>query len=125
MIGYTTVGTNDFEKATAFYEELFSLLGGKRVQDGERFKAWSRAPGSPAFGLVKPYDEKPATVGNGVMYALFAPDRETVDKVYAKALELGGTSEGEPGPRGETFYAAFFRDLDGNKLNCFNMASAG
>ncbi|WCL55747.1 VOC family protein [Gimibacter soli] len=128
MIGYTTVGTNDIDKAAAFYDELLSLLGAKRSWDMDSFKAWGNSASGPGFGIAKPFDGNKATVGNGVMIALFAPDRATVDKVYAKAIELGGTCEGKPGIRGgdtSTFYAGYFRDLDGNKLNCFNMASAG
>ena len=66
-------------------------------------------------------DGKPATVGNGMMVALAASSKEQVDAIYKKALELGGTDEGKPGPRGGNFYAAYFRDLDGNKLNAFFM----
>jgi len=124
MIGYTTVGTNDIEKATAFYDALFAVLGAKRSWDSDTFKGWGNNPAAPLFAIAKPFDGSPATVGNGVMIGLIAPDRETVDKVYAKAIELGGTCEGAPGPRGgggSTFYAGYFRDLDGNKLNCFNM----
>ena len=76
---------------------------------------------SPAVSIAKPYDGKPATVGNGVMVALAMDSPEKVDAVYAKALELGGTDEGAPGPRSEQFYAGYFRDLDGNKLNAFCM----
>jgi predicted lactoylglutathione lyase len=58
-------------------------------------------------------------VGNGVMVAIAVNRKELVDRVYAKALELGGTDEGPAGPRGEGFCAGYFRDLDGNKLNVF------
>ena len=73
----------------------------------------------PALGITTPYDEKRATVGNGVMVALVVDAREKVDRVHRKALELGGRDEGAAGPRGEGFYAGYFRDLDGNKLNVF------
>lgn len=125
MLGYMSVGTNDFDKAAAFYDELFALLGGKRVFDDEAFVAWGNRPDGAAFSIAKPFDGNPATVGNGVMAAIAAPDKETVDKIYNKAIELGGTDEGAPGPRGAAgaggFYAGYFRDLDGNKLNCFFM----
>jgi predicted lactoylglutathione lyase len=71
------------------------------------------------MSVIKPYDGKPATVGNGVMIALQASSKEQVDAVYKKAIELGGKDEGPPGPRGPSFYAGYFRDLDGNKLNAF------
>lgn len=124
MIGYTTLGANDMGRLAAFYDELFSIIGAKRAWDWDTFKAWSTGPGVPMFALAKPYNGEPATVGNGVMIALAAPDRETVDKFHAKALELGGKCEGEPGLRGGEemgFYAAYFRDLEGNKLNAFNI----
>jgi predicted lactoylglutathione lyase len=120
MIGYTTVGTNDFPRAARFYDALLGELGGKRAMEfGDSFIAWAAAPGQPMFALAKPYDKKSATVGNGVMIALAARSKEHVDAIYRKALELGGTDEGPPGPRGDGFYAGYFRDLDGNKLNAF------
>ena len=79
------------------------------------------SPTSPAVSIIKPYDEKAATVGNGVMVALIVDSTEKVDRIYKKALELGGTDEGGPGFRMGNFYAAYFRDLDGNKLNAFFM----
>ena len=63
-------------------------------------------------------------MGNGGMVALHVASRDEVDAVYARALELGGRDEGAPGPRGEFFYAGYFRDLDGNKLNVFAMGEA-
>ena len=118
MIGYVTIGTNDFPRAAKFYDELLAVLGGKRTTDLDGFVVWSRGRGA-GLALAKPYDGKRATVGNGVMVALGARSKELVDQVYAKALALGATDEGKPGPRGEGFYAAYFRDLDGNKLNAF------
>jgi len=118
MIGYATVGTNDFERAARFYDALLGdAFGAKRAFALDRFIAWSA--GGSMFSIAKPYDGKPATVGNGVMIALAATSKEHVDKIYKKAIELGGTDEGPPGPRGDGFYAGYFRDLDGNKLNAF------
>lgn len=122
MIGYVTVGTNDFERAVAFYDELLALLGAGRFMEVENaFVAWAIAPDKPGFSVTKPFDGNPATVGNGMMVALAADSKDLVHKVYDKALELGGTDEGPAGPRGDEFYAGYFRDLDGNKLNVFYM----
>jgi len=121
MIGYVTLGTNDMAKSTAFYDDLLSLLGAKRFMSDDRFVAWTSAPGAPGVSVALPFDGQPATVGNGVMVALTTNKRETVDAIYNKALALGGTDEGKPGERMDGFYAAYFRDLDGNKLNCFCM----
>jgi catechol 2,3-dioxygenase-like lactoylglutathione lyase family enzyme len=124
MIGYVTLGTNDLEGAAACYGELLKLVGAGRFLETETFIAWAVAPDKPALSVTKPYDGNAATVGNGVMVALVVMTPEQVDAMYAKALELGGTDEGAPGPRGDSgFYAAYFRDLDGNKLNAFCMAS--
>lgn len=124
MIGYVTLGTNDLARAAAFYDALLAELGARRVMDLGSFIAWSTAgPDAPVTALcvTKPFDEKAASVGNGVMIALAAGSREKVDALYRKALELGATDEGPPGPRGDNFYAGYFRDPDGNKLNAFFM----
>lgn len=121
MIGYTTLGTNDLERAAKFYDALFTEIGAKRFMESERFVAWGVSPTAPGFGVTKPFDGKAATVGNGVMVALVLDSSEKVDRFYAKAIELGASDEGKPGPRGNGFYAAYFRDLDGNKLDCFCM----
>lgn len=119
MIGYVTIGTNDLPRAAAFYDELLAMLGGKRFMEYETFIAWMASPDKPGVAVSKPFDGKPATVGNGTMVALAGDSKEMVHKVYEKALELGATDEGPPGPRGDDFYAGYFRDLDGNKLNVF------
>ena len=121
MVGYVTLGTNDFQRAANFYDALFGDVGGKRIFDMESFIAWSTGPGLPAVSIVKPFDGKAATVGNGAMVALAANSKAQVDEIYAKAISLGATDEGKPGPRGDGFYAGYFRDLDGNKLNAFFM----
>ena len=119
MIGYVTLGTNDLPRAAAFYDELLGLLGAKRFMEFETFIAWSAHPDKPGLAATRPYDGNPATVGNGTMVALQVDSKETVDKVYNKAIALGAKDEGPAGPRGDTFYAGYFRDLDGNKLNVF------
>ena len=119
MIGYVLVGTNDLPKAITFYDKLFGSLGAKHVFDSDRGVAWGVDQNSPGVGVVKPFDGKPATRGNGSMIALAMPSRDKVDALYKLAIELGGTDEGPPGQRSEGFYAAYFRDLDGNKLSCF------
>lgn len=119
MIGYVTVGTNDLARAAAFYDELLAVIGAKRFMEFETFIAWSVAPDKPGFAATRPYDSNPATVGNGTMVALVVDSKELVHKVYDKAIALGGKDEGPAGPRGDDFYAGYFRDLDGNKLNVF------
>ena len=119
MIGYLIVGTNDLPKAAAFYDELFALVGGARMMEEDTFVAWTNGKPGAAFAVSKPFDGNAASVGNGSMAAISVATEGEVKAVYAKAIELGGTDEGEPGPRGDNFYAGYFRDLDGNKLNVY------
>jgi catechol 2,3-dioxygenase-like lactoylglutathione lyase family enzyme len=121
MIGYVTLGTNDLPGAAAFYDALMAEMGVKRLWDFGRGIAWGVSQDKPCLGIMKPYDGNAATVGNGVMVALALDAREKVDRVHKKALELGGKDEGSVGSRGDGFYAGYFRDLDGNKLNVFCM----
>lgn len=101
----------------------FATIGAGRFLETDSFVAWASAPDQPGVSVTKPFDGKPATVGNGVMVAIMMASPEKVDAFYQKAIELGATCEGKPGPRGEIggFYAGYFRDLDGNKLNAFCM----
>lgn len=121
MIGYVTLGTNDLPRAAAFYDALLAEIGAKRIMDLERGYVWGVTMDKPALGVLKPFDGKPATVGNGVMVALTVNSRDKVDRLHRKALELGARDEGPVGLRFEGFYAGYFRDLDGNKLNVFCM----
>ena len=123
MIGYTCVGTNDLDKAVAFYSELLSLLGAKPFFKSDRGVGWGAAPDKPMFSVLKPFDGQPASAGNGAMVALTASSPEQVQALHAKAVALGGKDEGAPGQRSGNFYGAYFRDLDGNKLAAFCMVS--
>ncbi|WP_298604043.1 VOC family protein [uncultured Sphingorhabdus sp.] len=122
MIGYVTLGTNDLARAAKFYDAIAAELDTPRMMEVAGFIAWANPGGAAGIGLTKPFDRNPATVGNGVMVALEAKDKEQVHRLYDIALANGGTCEGPPGPRGdEGFYAGYFRDPDGNKLNAFIM----
>ena len=124
MIGYVTIGTNDFDKAAAFYDTVLEVMGGKRMMEDDGFIAWTGADRQAALSIIKPNDGNAATVGNGMMVALTVNSREMVDQIHATALAAGGTDEGAPGERFPGFYAGYFRDLDGNKLNAFCMSQA-
>jgi predicted lactoylglutathione lyase len=121
MIGYVTIGTNNFETSKSFYDGVLAELGGKRTMTLERMQGYGNGQSPVMLMVCKPYDEKPATVGNGMMVSLAAASREAVDKAHKKALSLGAKDEGAPGLRGDTFYGAYFRDPDGNKLCVFKM----
>jgi len=118
MIGYVTLGTNDIDRACGFYDDVLGALGAKRNADWQtdRFFAWETIPGTPMLLVIKPHDGKPATAGNGAMVSLLAKSRAEVAAVHARALARGGKDEGAVGLRGDSFYAGYFRDLDGNKL---------
>ncbi len=124
MIGYVTLGTNNIEKAAKFYDELLGEMGAKRMMEADTFIAWAVDPARPAVSVIKPNDGNAASVGNGTMVAIACDKPETVDRLYKKAIDLGAKDEGPAGPRGDQFYAGYFRDPDGNKLNFFCMTGA-
>ena len=121
MIGYVTLGTKDLAKAAEFYDAIAAELDTPRMMEFDGFIAWGKPDGGAGIGLTLPFDGNVATVGNGVMVALQAKDKEQVHRLHEIALAHGGCCEGPPGPRGEGFYAGYFRDPDGNKLNAFIM----
>jgi len=121
MIGYVTLGSNDKDKAAAFYDALMGTIGAKRIFNNDRLIFWGTEMGAPMIGVGTPHDLEPATSGNGTMVALAVGSRDNVDAVYAKAIALGGQDEGAPGERMPGFYGGYFRDLDGNKFVAFHM----
>lgn len=117
---HVTVGTNDLEKARSFYDNVLGKLGQKRIADlADNGSIWGE--NAPSFFVLKPANGAPASVGNGVTVSFEAPTRAAIDAFHAAALAAGGTCEGLPGPRGwaPNAYAAYARDLDGNKLAAY------
>jgi catechol 2,3-dioxygenase-like lactoylglutathione lyase family enzyme len=126
MIGYAMFGTNDVAAASAFYDALFAEIGIKRLMEFPKGPAYGLSWDKPMLAIGTPYNDEPATAGNGTMIALTLPDKDSVNRLHAKALALGGKDEGAPGYRGDPsqgFWGAYFRDLDGNKLACFCIAA--
>lgn len=119
MIGYVTLGSNDLASAASFYDVLLGELGATRLMETERYIFWGVSMQQPSLCVITPFDGAPASIGNGSMVALVVDDRSKVDRVYARALALGGSDEGAPGDRGGGFYAGYFRDPEGHKLNVF------
>lgn len=122
---HVTVGTNDLNKARAFYDNVLATLGHKRITDlGENGSIWGK--NAPSFFVLKPANGEPATVSNGVTVSFEAPSRAAIDAFHAAAMAAGGQDEGTPGTRdwAENAYAAYARDPDGNKLAvyCFKAA---
>lgn len=118
MIAYTTIGTADIEKAKAYYLALLEDLEVSVLMDVGRLAALGSANGGTMLAVCTPYNEDAPNPGNGNMVAIAPGSKEMVDKLYARALELGGSDDGEPGQRMDGFYGAYFRDPDGNKI-CF------
>lgn len=124
MLGYVMLGTNDLKKSSVFYDALLVEFGAGRAMEMENCIFWANSPAGPMLSITRPYDGQRACVGNGTMLALTADSRDQVNSVYARALSLGASDEGAPGIRGDGgFYAAYFRDLDGNKLCVFFLES--
>ncbi len=119
MLAYTTIGTSDMDRACAFYDALLAEIGAKQLFGMDRIKFYGTGTDSAMLAICIPYDVQPHHRGNGWMIAIPGGSREGVDKLHAKALELGATDEGAPGERiPNVFYGAYVRDLDGNKI-CF------
>ena len=121
MLGYVTIGVKDMGRAEGFYNALLAEIGAQQLFGQDRIKFYGTGPEDSMLGVCIPYDEEEAQPGNGCMVAIPGGSREGVDKLYAKAMELGATDEGEPGERLPIFYGAYVRDLDGNKLCFFEM----
>ena len=121
MIGYITLGTRDLQRGAKFYDAIFKEMGIGRMMENDTFIGWGEPGGATGLSITYPWDKQPATVGNGTMVALEVKDKAQVDRIYKIAMAEGGTDEGPPGERFEGFYAAYFRDLDGNKLNAYVM----
>lgn len=125
MIAYTTIGTNDYDRAKMFYDAIFSQMDVSALWDGDGQIGYGRSMSDPVFMVMKPHDGQPATVGNGTMVALTCRNKDDVHKIYDTAIKMGGADEGAPGPRGDSgFYCGYFRDLDGNKINAFAMVKS-
>lgn len=122
MFSHICVGTNDFERARAFYAAVFAVLGHplRFSEPDNGAAAWQpKNADRPLFFLTRPFDGAPASVGNGQMTALLAQSRAEVDRCHAVALANGATCEGPPGLRPHyhaDYYGAYARDPDGNKL---------
>jgi catechol 2,3-dioxygenase-like lactoylglutathione lyase family enzyme len=121
MLGYMTIGTSDIDKAAAFYDALLAEIGAKQIVGMDRIKFYGTSADQAMLALCIPYDEQAHVPGNGQMAAIAGGSREGVDRLYAKAIELGASDDGPPGERNPVFYGAYVRDLDGNKICFFEM----
>jgi len=117
MKGYITVGTNNLTRSATFYEALFEELGFTRQREVTDRAVYFGTENDVQLVVITPADGQPATAGNGTMIALNVDSQEQVQRLHARAIDLGASDDGAPGPRGsDTFYGAYFRDPDGNKI---------
>lgn len=117
ILSHVSIGTNDFEKAVAFYDRVLATIGSRRIMEHGEAVAYGKV--YPEFWVHPPLDGAAATVGNGTHVAFFASSKEQVDAFYKEGMAAGATDDGPPGPRlqyGEPYYGAFVRDLDGHKI---------
>lgn len=117
IISHVSIGTNDFERAAAFYDKVLSVLGCKRIMEHPGAIAYGKK--FPEFWVQAPIDGGKAGVGNGTHFAFMAASKEQVQAFYDAAIEAGGAPNGPPGPRpeyGEPYHGCFIRDLDGHKI---------
>ena len=124
MLGYTTIGTKNLEKATAFYDALLEQIGGKQIMGLDRIKFYGTDEGGAMLAVCTPADEGEQSCGNGQMIAISGGSPEGADALYNKAIELGATDAGAPGQRLPFFYGAYVYDLDGNKIAFYHMTPA-
>ena len=121
MFAFITIGTNNLKKSSQFYDELLKILGIVRVVQDERYVGYSKEDNLEIieFYIMCPFDKKEATIGNGTMISFDGKTPEKVNEFHQKALKIGATNEGFPGPRHGEDYYAYIRDLDGNKICVF------
>ena len=128
MIGFVTVGTNDMQRAMAFYDALFADLNVTKLIELPGLAGWGWDWDRPLFGVTTATHEKPATVGNGSVVAFGQRTRARVNELHAKVIKMGGKNAGDPSVRGmdgsQAFFAGYVRDLDGHKL-CFYCVGPG
>ena len=125
MFSHVCVGSDDFDRAGRFYDAVLARLGLVRrvvAPDGGPPALCWHVPGRtyPRFYVYRPFDDRPASAGNGTMVAFLATSPQTVREAHGAGLQAGGCDEGEPGPRpryGERYYGAYLRDPDGNKIH--------
>ena len=121
MFAFITIGTNNLKKSSQFYDELLKILGIVKVIQDERYVGYSKEDNLEIieFYIMCPFDKKEATNGNGTMISFDGKTPEKVNEFHQKALKIGATNEGFPGPRHGEDYYAYIRDLDGNKICVF------
>ncbi len=117
ILSHASIGTNDFDRATAFYDAVLTAIGAKRVMAFPGAVAYGKE--YPEFWVQTPIDGAPATHGNGTHIGFVASSTQAVHAFHEAGLAAGGTDDGAPGPReeyGAAYYGGFLRDPDGHKI---------
>ncbi len=117
VMSHVSIGTNDFERSTAFYDKVLGLIGCRRIMEHPGAVAYGKV--YPEFWVQRPIDGNPAAPGNGTHFGFIALSKDQVQAFYDAALEAGAQSDGAPGERphyGEAYYGCFVRDPDGHKI---------
>jgi catechol 2,3-dioxygenase-like lactoylglutathione lyase family enzyme len=116
-VSHVSLGTNDYERAKAFYGRVLKVIGCKLIMEHPGAAAFGKV--YPEFWINSPFDGKPATAGNGTHVGFVAQSKAEVDQFFKEALAAGATADGDPGHRhdyGEPYYGCFVRDPDGHKI---------
>jgi len=122
MIAFVTIGTNNLEISSKFYDKILFPLGIIQIESDERYVGYAKknTPDKIELYIMKPYNKSIASIGNGTMIAFLAESKEIVNKFHVIGLENGALDEGTPGPRHRNDYYAYIRDLDGNKICAYS-----
>ena len=125
MLAFVTIGTNDLKSSAKFYDEILLPFSIVQVDSDESYIGYAdiNYPENIELYIMKPYNKKAASIGNGTMIAFLADTKKQVDQFHAIGLKNGGIDEGSPGPRHDEHYYAYIRDLDGNKICAFTPTS--
>ncbi|MCG8380609.1 MAG: VOC family protein [Gammaproteobacteria bacterium] len=121
MISHLTLGTNDLAQATQYYDQVFAIIGARLVASTDSVVFYAFPDSPTKLAITKPFNGEKATFGNGTMLALRVASEDKVKELYKLAMQLNSKCEGEPAPRdNRAYFAAYFRDLDGNKIAVFH-----
>jgi len=117
IISHVSIGTNRFEAAVRFYDQVLATIGARRLVEHPGAIGYGKV--YPEFWVGAPHEHGRAQTANGVHFGFIAANKEAVDAFHRTALANGGVDDGAPGPRplyGAPYYGCFVRDLDGHKI---------
>jgi catechol 2,3-dioxygenase-like lactoylglutathione lyase family enzyme len=118
--GHIDLRVSDLDAAVAFYGSLLPALGLTERHDGDVWKAWSTTDPLPSTAYFAVTEER-GHAPNANRIAFWVESPEEVDRLaevarHAGAAELSGP---KPLPYGPGYYAVFFADPAGNRLEIY------